>query len=155
MNTFKVRWRISLKKIDSVLIECSFYFLDDCHEEVRLMHLKLLLQQGPNHSTDDSIGKQFAWNQAITDDHIVLKSFLQSIVGGDFRTRRATFEAILEKCDDWLQQSWKCLLLLLRMVVDIDSYQKFNVDERNAFKAKARSEFSTSYCERCCSTKIS
>lgn len=113
--------------------------LDECYEEVRQMHLKLLLLEGSKHSIDDSLGKQFTWNQEITNDHIVLNAFLQSIVGSDFPTRRNTFDAILDKCNDWLQQNWKCLSLLLRMIVDADNYQKFNAEERNAFKAMAKS----------------
>lgn len=123
-----------------IFIKFPSYFSDECYEEVRLMHLKVLLQEGSKHSTDDSLGKQFAWNQEITNDHIVLKSFFNSIIGSDFPTRRNSFDAILDKCNDWLQQNWKCLLLLLRMVVDADNYKKFNAEECNTFKAMAKSE---------------
>lgn len=116
-------------------------FSDECYEEVRLMHLKLLLQEGPKHSTETSLGSQFTWNHEITDDHVVFKSFLHSIVGSDFSTRRKTFEAILQKCNDWLQQSWKYLLLLLRIAVDADKYEQFHVEDRNTFKAMAKSAF--------------
>lgn len=100
------------------------------------MHLKMLLQDGPKFSTDHSIGAQFAWNHEITDDHVEFKSFLGAVVGRDFPTQRRTFETILEKCDDWLQKSWKYLLLLLRIVLE---YTNLNNDQRNDLKAMAKS----------------
>lgn len=106
---------------------------------MRLLHLKLLLQDGPKHSTDESIGAQFTWNHELTDDNAVFKSFLCSIVGRDFITRRKTLESILENCDNWLQENWKYLLLLLRMVVDINEYAHFNGDQRNELKKMTKS----------------
>lgn len=104
-----------------------------------MMHLKLLLHDGPKNTTDDSISTQFAWNGEITDKHIVLKSFLTTIVGDNFQAQRNTFEDILEKCEDWLQQSWKSVLLLLRFVVDNDKWEKFNPEQLYDFKLRTKS----------------
>lgn len=104
-----------------------------------MMHLKFLLHEGPKNSTDDSFSTQFAWNNEITDKNIVLKSFLITIIGHDFQTQRNTFEAILEKCDDWLQQSWKSVLLLLRFVVDNDKWAMFNAEQLYDFKLRTKS----------------
>lgn len=103
------------------------------------MHLKLLLQEGPKNTTDDSISNQLAWNNEITDEHVVLKSFLTSIVGSDFPSQRNTFEAILEKCDDWSQQSWKTTLLLLRIVIDNDKWTEFNSEQLYDIKRMTKS----------------
>ncbi|XP_055322193.1 uncharacterized protein LOC129578102 isoform X2 [Sitodiplosis mosellana] len=113
-------------------------YIPEYFEELRLMHLKLILNDDPKNTTDDSISTQFAWNNEITDEHIVLKSFLTTIVGNDFHTQRNTFEAILEKCDDWLQQSWKTVLLLLRFVIDNDVCRKFNAEQLYELKTRTK-----------------
>lgn len=115
------------------------FFLEECSEEIRMIHLNLLLHEGPKNTTDDSFSNQFAWNNEITDKNIVLKSFLTTIIGHDFQTQRNTFEAILEKCDDWLQQSWKSVLLLLRFAVDNDKWEKFNPEQLYDFKLRTKS----------------
>lgn len=109
-------------------------------EDVRLMHLKLLLENGPKYSTADAISNQCSWNNEPIDNHVVFKSFLMSIVGRDFVTRQKTFQEILSKSDDWTTENWKYLLLLLRMVVDIKECEHFTTNERNKFKALAKSE---------------
>lgn len=103
-----------------------------------MMHLNLLLQDG-KHSAVDSLSNQIAWNNEVTDDHTVFKSFFASIVGCDYPTRQKTFQTILDKCTHWEQQNWKNLLLLLRIVVDSNVCSKFNCDQRNEFKAMAKS----------------
>lgn len=120
-----------------------FAFLEECFEELRLLHLKLFLEDCPKNTTDDSISNQFAWNNQITDQHIALTSFLTTIVGTDFRTQRKTFEAILAKCDDWLEQCWKTILLLLRIVIDNDACRKFNDEQLYELKTRAKSMFTS------------
>lgn len=104
------------------------------------MHLKILLNDGPKHTLSDAFSNQCTWNNEITNEHILFKSFLSSIVGCDYQSRRKTFETILNKCDDWDSEGWKHLLLLLRIVVDADECTKFNHHERNHFKTAAKSE---------------
>lgn len=109
-------------------------------EDVRLMHLKLLLENGPKFSAADAISNQCLWNNEAIDNHLVFKSFLMSIVGRDFVTRQKTFQEIITKCDDWTTENWKYLLLLLRMVVETKECEHFKTDELNKFKALAKSE---------------
>lgn len=120
----------------------SLFFLDtdECMEDVRLMHLKLLLENGPKHSQADAISNQCLWNNEPIGNHLAFKSFLMSIVGRDFVTRQRTFQEILGKCDDWTTESWKYLLLLLRMVVETKECEHFSTDQHNKFKALAKSE---------------
>lgn len=102
------------------------------------MHLNLLMQDG-KHSAIDALGNQFTWNNAITDEHTVFNSFLSTIVGCVYAMRQKTFQTILEKCNDWEQQNWKNLMLLLRAVIDANEFKKYNSDERNEFKTIAKS----------------
>lgn len=113
---------------------------DECIEDVRLMHLKLLLENGPKYSAADAISNQHLWNNEPINDHLMFKSFLISIVGRDFVTRQKTFQEILTKCDDWNTDSWEYLLLLLRMVVETEECERFSMDEQNKFKSLAKSE---------------
>lgn len=101
---------------------------------MRLMHLKLFLQEGPKHLADEFLGIQNVWNQEITDEHIVFKSFLVTIVGSDFQTKRKTLQTILDQCSDWQQQSWKTVLLLLRMLIDTEQCKHLNREQLNDFK---------------------
>lgn len=114
--------------------------LDECMEDFRLMHLKLLLENGPKFSAADAISNQYSWNNEPISDHSVFKSFLMTIVGRDFVTRQKTFQEILTKCDDWNTDSWKYLLLLLRMVVETNECVHFSTDEHNKFKLLAKRE---------------
>lgn len=140
MNTYKVYIPDSGHKCvkyslnsSNIQIACILYAIsDECLEEIRLMHLKLLLQEGPKDLPDVAITAQSKWNQEITDDHRVFKSFLCSIVGNDIKTQRITFETILEKCNNWQQHNWKTIMLLLRMV--IDTGQEFKSQDLNDFK---------------------
>lgn len=109
-------------------------------EDARLMHLKLLLENGPKHSTADAISNQCLWNNEPIENHPAFKSFLMSIVGPDFGTRQKTFQAILTKCDDWTTESWKYLLLLLRVTIETRACEHFSTNELNKFKALAKSE---------------
>lgn len=132
----------SSAKITLVELTLLSFFLcsDECLEEIRLMHLKLLLQEGPKCSLPESFSNQCTWNKEITKEHSMFKSFLTSIVGRDFQTRRKTFQAIFDKCDEWESQSWKYVLLLLRMVVDTGECGELEQDERNDFRAMAKSK---------------
>ncbi|XP_031631748.1 uncharacterized protein LOC116346008 [Contarinia nasturtii] len=120
--------------VHNYLEEVDEYIQDECFEDVRLMHLKLLLEEGPNDTADAAISAQSNWNQEITDKHSVFKSFLSSIVGNDFKIKRLTLETILSKCNDWQQQNWKTVLLLLRMVIDTGQLNEFKSQELNDFK---------------------
>lgn len=113
-------------------------------EEIRMMHLKLLLQDGPKYSASDAIINQCTWNDDITNQpNVMFKSFFTSIVGGDFDRRQKTFQDILNKCDDWESHNWKNVLLLLRMAVNAIDSTHFNIDECNTFKAMAKSKLTT------------
>lgn len=111
------------------------------------MHLNLLMQ-GEKQLTVDAFSNQNAWNTEVTDEHTVFKSFLSSIVGCDFQMRRNTFVSIFEKCAHWDEQNWKNLLLLLRIVIDANEYVKFSCDERNDFKAIAKSIYFVTYLNK-------
>lgn len=116
------------------------FHTDECMEDVRLMHLKLLLENGPKHSAADAINNQCLWNNEPIECHLVFKSFLISIVGRDFVTRQKTYLQILTKCEDWSTESWKYLLLLLRVIIETNACEHFSTDEQNRFKAIAKSE---------------
>lgn len=104
------------------------------------MHFKLLLENGPKHSTSDAISNQCAWNIEPLENHLAFKSFLMSIVGRDFVTRQKAFQEILRKCGDWTTETWKYSLLLLRMAIETEEYKHYGPDEQNKFKAIAKSE---------------
>lgn len=104
------------------------------------MHFKLLLENGPKHSTTDAIISQCAWNNEPIENHLAFKLFLMSIVGRDVVTRQKTFQEILTKCGDWTTEIWKYLLLLLRMAIETEEFKHFGPDEHNKFKAIAKSE---------------
>lgn len=106
------------------------------------MHLKLLLQEGPKFSAADSFSHQCDWNEEFKNDQPTMKSFLASIVGRDFQTRRKTLEAIFDKCDEWeTTQSWKYLLMILRVVINSAECAEFSQDEHNDIKALVKSTF--------------
>lgn len=110
------------------------------------MHLKLLLQEGPKHSAAESFSNQSAWNDEFRNDQPIMKSFMTSIVGRNFQTRRKTLQAIFDKCDEWeTTQSWKFLLLLLRIVIDSEECAEFSQDERNDIKALVKSMFKSCF----------
>lgn len=140
-----VEWSCQSKVSQCKLFERKFSFslyidADECMADVRLMHLKLLLQNGPKYSAADAISNQCAWNNEPIDYHTVFNSFLMSIVGHDFATRQKILQEILAKCDVWDAENWKYLLLLLRMAVETNGCQHFSTDEQNKLKALAKSE---------------
>lgn len=104
------------------------------------MHFKLFLENGPKHSTADAISNQCSWNDEAIENHLAFKSLLMSMVGRDFATRQKTFREILTKWCDGTTETWKHLLLLLRMVIETEECQHFSPDEQNKFKAIAKSE---------------
>lgn len=112
----------------------------ECFEETRLLHLKLLLQEGPKYSAADSLSHQCTWNDEFNNEHLTFKSFLTTIVGRDMATRRKTLQIIFDKCDEWeTTQSWKYLLFLLRIVLDVNDFNAYGQDERNEFKTVTKS----------------
>lgn len=120
----------------------TFLFLssDECMDDVRLMHIKILLENSPKFSAADAISNQCSWNNEPIDDHSMFKSFLMTIVGRDFDTRQKTFQEILKKCDDWNTDTWKYLLLLLRVMVETNECIHFSTDEHNKLKSLAKRE---------------
>lgn len=117
-----------------------FIHIDECMDYVRLLHVKLLLENGSKHSTADAISNQCVWNEDPIDNCMTFNSFLMSIVGRDFDRRLKTFQDILTKCDDWSTEDWKYLLLLLRVVIETKEFLHFSPDEQNKFKALAKSK---------------
>lgn len=105
-------------------------FSDDCMDTMRQIHFKLLLQEGVDHAITDVITVQSDWMKEINGSSTIFKSFMSSLIGDSFASRKATLDMLLQRCLDIKFRKWKYLLWFIRFSVS----WKLDADERNELK---------------------
>lgn len=108
-------------------------------EDIRLIHLKQLLNQSPTHTPIESIVNQSSWNAEFLSDSPIFNSFLESIIGHNYQIRHKTLKFLLSEWVGRKFRSWKYSLLLFRKLICDKS---FSLDEQNELKAIMKSLYS-------------
>lgn len=106
-------------------------------EQACLMHLILLLQESPSNSIFEAISNQSSWNNEFNDEPTTFNSFIDFIIGTDYKKRYKTLTFLLEKCGERKFRGWKWWLLLLRRMIRFG----FSVNERNELKTITKSAY--------------